>query len=127
MQDLTGTLVAVIDDHGQAREALTALTAAGFEAELFHGDEGRAHLTADEDDGISSIVKRLVLAFGDEARILERLDRALAEGASVASVDIEDDEADEVAPILEAHGGHDMWRLGEWTFNRIGEDGSGEG
>jgi hypothetical protein len=127
MQDLTGTVVAVIDDHEQAREALTALAAVGFKAELFHGDEGRAHLTVEEDDGISAIVKRLVLAFGDEVRILERLDRALAEGASVASVDIEAEEADQVAPILEAHGGHDMWRLGEWTFNRIGEDGSGEG
>lgn len=127
MQDLTGTVVAVFDDHEQAREALTALAAAGFKAELFHGDEGRAYLTADEDDGISAIVRRLVMAFGDEVRILERLDRALAEGASVASVGIEAEEADQVAPILEAHGGHDMWRLGEWTFNRIGEDGAGEG
>jgi len=60
-------------------------------------------------------------------RILDRLDAALANGASVASVGAGSDDARQVAPILEEHGGHDMWRLGEWSFNRIGEPGSGEG
>jgi hypothetical protein len=75
------------------------------------------------------LVKKLALAFGDEVRILDRLDKALETGRSVISVDVADDEerATRVATILEEHGGHDMWRLGEWSFNRIGQDGAGEG
>jgi hypothetical protein len=45
----------------------------------------------------------------------------------VVIVDADEDRAAEVATILEDHGGHDMWRLGEWSFNRIGSEGSGEG
>lgn len=127
MHDLTGTVVAIFDDHGRARDAIAALSAAGFDAELLHGDEGRALLSAEDDEGITAIVRRLVLAFGDEIRILDRLDAALADGASVASVGAGSEAAREVAPILEEHGGHDMWRLGEWSFNRIGEPGTGEG
>jgi len=127
MHDLTGTVVAIIDDHERAREALPALSAAGYEAELLHGEEGRAHLKMEDEEGITSIVKKLVLAFGDEVRILERLDAALADGASVVSVVSGADDAPDVAPILEEHGGRDMWRMGEWSFNRIGEPGSGEG
>lgn len=127
MHDLTGTVVAIFDDQDRAREAIAALSAAGFDAELLHGEEGRAHLSAEDDEGLTAIVKRLVLAFGDEIRILDRLDAALADGASVASVDAGSEAAKEVAPILEEHGGHDMWRLGEWSFNRIGEPGTGEG
>ena len=60
---------------------------------------------------------------------MDRLDNALENGRSVVSVDVKgnEDDAARVAVILEAHGGHDMWRLGEWSFNRIGTEGSGEG
>jgi hypothetical protein len=69
----------------------------------------------------------MALAFGDEVRIVDRLDRALEGGRAVIVVDVDDDRAADVATILEDHGGHDMWRLGEWSFNRIGREGSGEG
>ncbi|HEY4607178.1 MAG TPA: hypothetical protein VIH55_05975 [Acidimicrobiia bacterium] len=127
MNDLTGTVVAIIDDGERAKTALTALAEAGYGADLLYGDEGRAHLSNEIDDGITSVVKRLVLAFGDEVRIIERFDAALADGASVVSVDVEADQAPDVASILEDHDGHDMWRLGEWSFNRLGEKGAGEG
>lgn len=127
MHDLTGTVVAIIDRHEEARDALSALATADFPAELLHGAEGQAHLSQEDDEGLTAVVKRLVLAFGDEIRILDRLDRALENGAAVVSVVVETDEADQVAVILEDHGGHDMWRLGEWSFNRIGSEGSGEG
>ena len=59
----------------------------------------------------------------------DRLDKALQKGRLVVSVDVNDDDDDaaRVAVILEEHGGHDMWRLGEWSFNRVGPEGSGEG
>lgn len=127
MHDLTGTVVAIVDRHDAGREALAALAAEQFTAELLHGEEGRLHLAQEDEEGLSAMVRKLMLAFGDETRIMDRLDRALEAGAAVVSVLVDADEADRVATILEEHGGHDMWRLGEWSFNRIGSEGSGEG
>jgi hypothetical protein len=129
MHDLTGTVVAIIDDAEEARAALAALAGEQFKAELLHGEEGRAHLTETDEDGLAAVAKKVALAFGDEVRIVDRLDKALESGRSVVSVNVADDEAQaaRVAVILDEHGGHDMWRLGEWSFNRIGPDGSGEG
>ncbi len=127
MHELTGTVVAIIDSQTDAKAALDSLAGGQFDAELLHGEEGRAHLSRDDAEGLSSVVKKLAVAFGDEIRILDRLDRALEDGRSVISVDVDEDHAADVADILEEHGGHDMWRLGEWSFNRIGSEGSGEG
>ena len=129
MHDLTGTVVAIIDDAEEARAALAALAQEQFPAELLNGEEGRAHLTEADDEGLSAAAKKVALAFGDEMRIVDRLEKALEGGRSVVSVNVADDEeqAARVAVILEEHGGHDMWRLGEWSFNRIGPEGSGEG
>lgn len=127
MHDLSGTVVAIVDTHDAGREALAALAAEQYTAEFLHGEEGRLHLAQEDEDGLSAVVRKLMLAFGDEARIMDRLDRALEEGAAVVSVLVDADNADRVAIILEEHGGHDMWRLGEWSFNPIGSEGSGEG
>ena len=129
MHDLTGTVVAIIDDAQEGQAAVAALAQQQFSAELLHGEEGRAHLNEDDEKGLSAAAKKLALAFGDEVRIIDRLDKALENGRSVVSVDVDDDDEDaaRVAVILEEHGGHDMWRLGEWSFNRIGPEGSGEG
>jgi hypothetical protein len=129
MHDLTGTVVAIIDDAQEGQAAVAALAQQQFSAELLHGEEGRAHLNEDDEKGLSAAAKKIALAFGDEVRIIDRLDKALENGRSVVSVDVNDDDDDaaRVAVILEEHGGHDMWRLGEWSFNRIGPEGSGEG
>ena len=129
MHDLTGTVVAIIDDAQEGQAAMAALAQQQFSAELLHGEEGRAHLNEDDEKGLSAAAKKIALAFGDEVRIIDRLDKALENGRSVVSVDVNDndDDAARVAVILEEHGGHDMWRLGEWSFNRIGPEGSGEG
>lgn len=129
MHDLTGTVVAIIDDAEEGRAAVAALAQQQFSAELLNGEEGRAHLNEEDEKGLSAAAKKLALAFGDEMRIIDRLDQALQSGRSVVSVDVNDDDDDaaRVAVILEEHGGHDMWRLGEWSFNRIGPEGSGEG
>jgi hypothetical protein len=129
VHDLTGTVVAIIDSQEDARQAASALTGEQFDAVLLHGEEGRAELSQEDEGGLTGLVKKLALAFGDEVRILDRLDKALETGRSVVTVDVADDEerAARVATILEEHGGHDMWRLGEWSFNRIGQEGAGEG
>jgi hypothetical protein len=129
VHELTGTVVAIVDTQDEGRNAIAALSGEQFDAELLHGEEGRAHLSQEDESGVSALAKKLALAFGDEVRILDRLDKALETGRSVISVDVADDEerATRVATILEEHGGHDMWRLGEWSFNRIGQDGAGEG
>lgn len=129
MHELTGTVVAIIDSQEDGDAAVAALAGEQLQAELLYGEEGRAHLSQEDETGPSGVMKKLALAFGDEVRIVDRLDRALEAGRSVVIVDVEDDEdkAADVARILEEHGGHDMWRLGEWSFNRIGGEGSGEG
>jgi DNA-binding NarL/FixJ family response regulator len=123
----TNTVVAVIDDHDASRDAAAALSAEQFSAEIFVGEEGRERLRSDQEEGVPSVVAKMAMAFGDEVRIMKRLEAAIEAGAAVVAVDVSDDQAARVATILEDHDAHDMWRLGEWSFNRIGSRGSGEG
>jgi hypothetical protein len=123
----TNTVVAVIDDREAGRDAVAALSGEQFAAEVFIGDEGMERLRSDQEEGVPSVVAKMAMAFGDEVRIMERLEAALEAGASVVSVGVSDDQAARVATILEEYDAHDMWRLGEWSFNRIGSQGSGEG
>jgi hypothetical protein len=125
--DRTDTVLAIIDHHETGRDAVAALAAEEFPAQLLHGEEGKAALGPDKGEGVSALAARLAIAFGDEVRIMDRLEAALERGATVVSVDVSSDDAARVASILEEHDGHDMWRLGEWSFNRIGSEGSGEG
>jgi hypothetical protein len=127
VHELTGTVVAVIDSEEDGSAAIAALAGDGFEAELLYGEEGRSHLRPEEKSGLSGLLSKLAITFGDEVRILDRLDKALETGRAVVSVSVDDDQAADVAKTLEKHGGHDMWRLGEWSFNRIGPEGAGEG
>ena len=92
MHDLTGTVVAIIDDAEEGRAAVAALAQQQFSAELLNGEDGRAHLNDEDETGLSAAAKKLALAFGDEMRIIDRLDKALQNGRSVVSVDVDDDE-----------------------------------
>lgn len=123
MFDLTGTVVAVIDDSDRAGDAVADLTAAGFAVTSFQGESGRARFGDDSDEGVLASLRRLVLAFGDETRVLDTLDQALAGGSTVVSVRVEEDQAQNVADVLLRHGGRHAWRLGEWSFNRVGDAG----
>jgi hypothetical protein len=123
----TNTVVAVIDDREAGRDAVVALSGEQFAAEVFIGEEGMERLRSDQEEGVPSVVAKMAMALGDEVRIMERLEAALEAGASVVSVGVSDDQAARVATILEEYDAHDMWRLGEWSFNRIGSQGSGEG
>ncbi|HEX6145674.1 MAG TPA: hypothetical protein VF083_02780 [Acidimicrobiia bacterium] len=123
----TNTVVAVIDDREAGRNAVAALSGEQFAAEVFVGQEGLDRLRSDQEEGVPSVMAKMAMAFGDEVRIMKRLEAAIEAGATVVTVDVSDDQAARVATILEEYDGHDMWRLGEWSFNRIGSHGSGEG
>jgi FixJ family two-component response regulator len=127
MMERTNTVVAVIDDREAGRDAVAALSGEQFAAEVFIGEEGLERLRSDQEEGVPTVVAKMAMALGDEVRIMERLEAALKAGASVVSVGVSDDQAARVATILEEYDAHDMWRLGEWSFNRIGSQGSGEG
>jgi response regulator RpfG family c-di-GMP phosphodiesterase len=127
MERTNTTVVAVIDDREAGRDAVAALSVEQFAAEVFIGEEGLERLRSDQEEGVPTVVAKMAMALGDEVRIMQRLEAALKAGASVVSVAVTDDQAARVATILEEHDAHDMWRLGEWSFNRIGSQGSGEG
>lgn len=123
----TNTVVAVIDDREAGRDAVAALSGEQFAAEVFVGQDGLDRLRSDQEENVPSVMAKMAMAFGDEVRIMKRLEAAIEAGATVVTVDVSDDQAARVATILEEYDGHDMWRLGEWSFNRIGSHGSGEG
>ncbi len=121
IHDLDDTVVAIIDDPERASTAVSALRAAGYEVEVLQGEEGKQHLDPAGESGPIATIKRLLNVFGDQYRILERLTAELDQGNNVISVDSEPDEATEAVRILQDHGGEFMWKLGTWTYSRIGD------
>jgi hypothetical protein len=120
--DLENTVVAVLDAEPHAEEAAARLSAAGYDYEILKGEEGRQHLDPTGETGLIATLNRLISAFGDQHRILDQLDEALEEGKTVVSVRLDEKDPADAISILQDHGGHYVWRLGTWTFNRIGSD-----
>ncbi len=118
--DFSNTVIAIVETASHVDAVLDSLTAAGLQAEVLRGESGRSHLDADPDAGLVSKLRHLARAFGDETRILNHLDNALAKGMTVISVEVEPDQASTAGTILEQHHGKYLWRFGEWSFNRIG-------
>jgi hypothetical protein len=120
VHDFNDTVVAVLDREPAVEDAVERLADAGYDYEVLVGEEGKAHLDpSGEDDGVAT-VKRLLNAFGDQYRVLDRLNSELDEGKIVISVDSAPDEAVEAVEILQDHGGSYIWKFGTWTFTRIG-------
>lgn len=119
--DFENTVVAILDEEPAVRNAAEGLAESGYDFEILSGEEGRAHIDPASEDGVMPTVKRLLNAFGDQHRIVERLDAALEQGKVVVSVEIEDDDPADAISILKDHGGHYIWRLGDWTFTPIGD------
>lgn len=116
------TVVAILDREPAVRRASEGLAESGFEFEILTGEEGRDHIDPAFDDGLMGTVRRLVKVFGDQHRIIDRLDDALDEGKIVVSVEIEGEEGPtEAISILRDHGGHYIWKPGDWTFTPIGD------
>ncbi|HET8738730.1 MAG TPA: hypothetical protein VFO17_03250 [Acidimicrobiia bacterium] len=121
IHDFDNTVVAVLSDEATVDEVSAALSAAGYEVEILKGDEGKAHLDAVGQTGAVATIKRLVDAFGDRFRVAEKLERELEKGNVVISVDAKPDEAEEAVNVLREHGADFIWKLGSWTFTRVGE------
>jgi hypothetical protein len=112
------TVVAVLAA-GSSDDALQQLSAAGYEYEVMEGESGGKHLDPGGVVGIWSALKRAAAALGDETRVLDRLESALAEGKLVVSVDISEREGKQAVSILREHGGEFIWKFGDWTFTPI--------
>lgn len=121
IHDLDNTVVAVIDDPERARSAVSELTQANYQVEVLQGEEGKEHLDPAGESGPMAAIKRLLNVFGDQYRILEGLTAELDRGNHVISVDSEPDVAAEAVRILQNHDGEFMWKLGTWTYSRIGD------
>lgn len=112
-------VVAVIEKGGE--HAIEDLRAAEYDVEVLEGEDGRRHLDADgSSHGGATRVQRIVSMFGEERRILERLDEALADGLKVVAVHTPDDPG-EVTSMLQNAGSEWIWRFDGWTHERAGD------
>lgn len=121
IHDFDDTVVAVLADAAAARKAADELSAAGYEFELLQGEEGQEHLDVTGETGPGATIKRLLNVFGDQYRVMEKLHRELDEGRIVVSVDSPPEESAEAVRILQDNDGDFIWKLGTWTFTRVGE------
>ena len=121
IHDFDDTVVAILSDTEKADTAVAELTAAGYDIEVLEGEEGKQHIDPAGESGPVATVKRLFNAFGDQYRLLERLAAELDDGNLVISVEAEPDEADEAVRILQDQDGEFIWKLGSWTYTRVGE------
>ena len=121
IHDFDNTVIAIFDDEQEARDVTAELSAAGYEYELLVGEEGKAHLDVAGESGPGATIKRLLNAFGDQYRVIEELNAELGDGKLVISIDSKPNEADEVVRILQESGGEFIWKLGTWTYTKIGE------
>lgn len=121
IHDFDDTVIAILDPEPDVGNAVDRLSKAGYDLEVLQGDEGKEHLDPAGEKGAAATVKRLLNAFGDQYRVLDRLYAELDEGNLVVSVNSPPDEADEAVRILQDHGGEYIWKFGTWTFTRIGE------
>lgn len=112
-------VVAVIERDGE--DVIEDLRAAGYDVEVLEGEEGRRHLDADgsEHGGVVR-VQRIIAMFGEERRILERLDEALADGLKVVAVHTPESPADATEMLQDARSKW-IWRFDGWTHERVGD------
>ena len=116
--DLTGCAIAVFENAGELDAASQALEQQGYDYYVLEGESGQQSLQAKQ-DGIGGIFERIAAAFGDELRIIDRLDRSLADGHRVVIVKAEDKQ-EEVVQMLTEQGGRFLWQFRDWTFNPAG-------
>lgn len=121
IHDFDDTVVAVIADEQTATVAADELAAAGYRAEVLKGGAGKDHLDVAGESGPAATIKRLINVFGDQYRVMERLHCELDQGNVVLSVDSKPEDAGEAVRIIQDHDGEFIWKLGTWTFTRIGE------
>ena len=93
----------------------------GYDVVVLKGEEGRNALEPTGDEpGVGAALKKLAALYGDELRIIERLDRALADGKTLVAVRADEDQKPSVVELINAHGGASVWHFGQWTFEKLG-------
>lgn len=122
--DLEGKVVAVFDDSGSTDLAVAGLKTKGHSAEVLSGESGRRRLDeAEEGEGILDSLKEAATTFlGDEDRVLDKVDRHLAQDRDFVVVEADESTQGEIADILKEHGGHFLWYFGNWTYVSLGDD-----
>jgi hypothetical protein len=120
--ELEHCAIAVFDDAETMKSATDELDAAGFGYVVLEGESGQESLQPTQ-EGLVGNLQKLAAAFGDELRVIDRLERSLAEGARVLIVSAEDNQP-EVVELLNNHGGRFLWQFRGWTFNSAGSAGN---
>lgn len=118
--ELKNKVVAVFDKAGAASRASSDVAGLGHSVTVLEGEEGRARLPHNQ-EGIKGALQTAAMTFGDEIRVLEGLDEALADGAQVLVVDASED-ADQVVTKLSQNEGRFVWSFGDWTFKPAAPD-----
>jgi hypothetical protein len=117
--DLHSQIVSLFGDKGD--DAANALAQKGYDVVVLKGDEGRKALEPTGDEpGLGAVLKKLAAIYGDELRIIERLDRELANGKTLVAVRAEEDQKPSVVELIKAYGGESVWHFGQWTFEKVG-------
>lgn len=117
--DLHSQVVSIFGD--EADDAVNALVQNGYDVVVLKGDEGRKDLEPTGDEpGLGAALKKLAAIYGDELRIIERLDRELADGKTLVAVRAEEEQKPSVVELIKAHGGESVWHFGQWTFEKVG-------
>lgn len=119
--ELEHCAIAVFDDDNKIKAATDELAKAGFEYFVLEGESGQDSLQPKQ-EGLAGTLQKLAAAFGDELRVIDRLDRSLAEGDQVLIVRAEERQP-EVVEMLTAKGGRFLWQFRGWTFNSAGSAG----
>ena len=119
VHDFDDTAVAVFGGNAAIDDVIAKLVAAGYDPEVIQGEEGKRHLDPGGEQGGAATLKRLLTAFGDQYRLLERLREELDRGNVVVSVDATPDEATDAVVIMQDNGGEFIWKLGSWTYTQI--------
>jgi hypothetical protein len=119
--ELEHCAIAVFDDAEKLKTATDELDATGLDYFVLEGESGQESLQPKQ-EGLVGNLQKLAAAFGDELRVIDRLDRSLAEGDRVLIVSAEDHQP-EVVELLNNHGGRFLWQFRGWTFNSAGSAG----
>lgn len=118
--DLSNTVVGLVPPD-KVGNVLQALSASGFPAEALQGEEGKEHFDSRSGPGFLGSLRKAISGLGDQSVALETLEKGLGRGEVVIVVDVDPDLAPDAGAILVEHEAAEVWRLGEWTSNPIGE------
>jgi len=123
--ELEDCAIAVFNNSDEMTGAIAELEKRGYEYFVLEGEAGQESLQPKQEGGVAATLQKLAAAFGDELRVIDRLDRSLAEGDLVLIVKAEERQP-EVVEMLTEKGGRFLWQFRDWTFNSAGSAGEGK-